>query len=178
MEYEKFAWWIRPGGGRRRAPRFDREFIEHPTHRFEDYRAVVASTGWPELVEGSGVPEHEIRSLARSYLVSERVSHINMQGNRMCRIDHRPSEAFLPLLSQFRPQHPWRAGTPLGGRSRPAPPAGGTTASGPGPESARTDDSDPCGASQEQFPRHPLGRRPATRSHPRRPVLQAPLPSP
>ncbi|HUB70735.1 MAG TPA: FdhF/YdeP family oxidoreductase [Acidimicrobiales bacterium] len=120
----------------------DREFIENHTHGFEDYRALVGSTPWPDLVEGSGIPEHEIRSLGQSYLASERViiswclgvtqhehgvdtvreiinvlllrgnigregagpcpvrGHSNVQGNRTCGIDHRPSEEFLRRLGE------------------------------------------------------------------------------
>ncbi|HTT92237.1 MAG TPA: FdhF/YdeP family oxidoreductase, partial [Acidimicrobiales bacterium] len=128
----------------------DREFIEHHTHGFEDYRSLVASTPWPDLVEGSGIPEREIRDLARSYLASQRVviawclgvtqhehgvdtvreivnllllrgnigregagpcpvrGHSNVQGNRTCGIDHRPSEEFLQRLGEvcgFEPPH-------------------------------------------------------------------------
>jgi molybdopterin-dependent oxidoreductase alpha subunit len=120
----------------------DREFIEHHTHGFEDYRALVGSTPWPDLGDASGIPEHEIRRLAESYLASERViiawclgvtqhehgvdtvreivnllllranigregagpcpirGHSNVQGNRTCGIDHRPSEEFLQRLGE------------------------------------------------------------------------------
>ncbi|MCW2548597.1 MAG: molybdopterin-dependent oxidoreductase alpha subunit [Mycobacterium sp.] len=120
----------------------DQEFIKHHTHGFEAYRSLVAATRWPDLVEGSGVTEHEIRGLADSYLASERViiawclgvtqhehgvdtvreivnllllrgnigregagpcpirGHSNVQGNRTCGIDHRPSEAFLQRLGE------------------------------------------------------------------------------
>ncbi len=120
----------------------DREFITHHTHGFDDYRSLVASTPWSDLVDGSGVTEHEIRGLADSYVTSERViiawclgvtqhehgvdtvreivnllllrgnigregagpcpirGHSNVQGNRTCGIDHRPSEAFLQRLGE------------------------------------------------------------------------------
>ncbi len=51
----------------------DGEFIEHHTLGFEDYRGLVRSTPWPDLVQGSGIPEPEIRRLAESYLRSQRV---------------------------------------------------------------------------------------------------------
>jgi molybdopterin-dependent oxidoreductase alpha subunit len=120
----------------------DREFIEHHTHGFDEYRSLVAATQWPDLVDGSGIDEHEIRHLADSYLASQRViiawclgltqhehgvdtvreiinllllrgnigregagpcpirGHSNVQGNRTCGIDHRPSEAFLQRLGE------------------------------------------------------------------------------
>jgi molybdopterin-dependent oxidoreductase alpha subunit len=120
----------------------DREFIAHSTHGFDDYRALVMSTPWPLLVEGSGIAEHDIRKLADSYLTSQRVviawclgitqhehgvdtvreitnllllrgnigregagpcpvrGHSNVQGNRTCGIDHRPSESFLARLGE------------------------------------------------------------------------------
>jgi molybdopterin-dependent oxidoreductase alpha subunit len=51
----------------------DREFIEHYTHGFDEYRAIVESTAWSDLVQGSGVAESDIRKLAESYLASKRV---------------------------------------------------------------------------------------------------------
>jgi molybdopterin-dependent oxidoreductase alpha subunit len=120
----------------------DREFLKHHTHGFDAYRSLVAATPWPDLVDGSGVTEHEIRGLADSYLASERViiswclgvtqhehgvdtvreiinllllrgnigregagpcpirGHSNVQGNRTCGIDHRPSEDFLQRLGE------------------------------------------------------------------------------
>ncbi len=51
----------------------DREFIEHHTHGFDDYRALVASTPWSDLVRDSGITEADIRKLADSYLASQRV---------------------------------------------------------------------------------------------------------
>jgi molybdopterin-dependent oxidoreductase alpha subunit len=51
----------------------DREFIEHDTHGFDDYRTLVAATPWPALVEGCGIAEADIRKLADSYLASQRV---------------------------------------------------------------------------------------------------------
>jgi molybdopterin-dependent oxidoreductase alpha subunit len=119
----------------------DRVFIEQHTHGFDGYRAVVEATPWPDLVQGSGIPEADIRSLAESYLNSHRViiawclgltqhehgvdtvreivnllllrgnigregagpcpvrGHSNVQGNRTCGIDHRPSPAFLDRLA-------------------------------------------------------------------------------
>jgi molybdopterin-dependent oxidoreductase alpha subunit len=120
----------------------DREFIEHATHGFEEYRALVAATPWSELVPGSGIAEVNIRKLAGSYLASKRViiawclgitqhehgvdtvreivnllllrgnigregagpcpvrGHSNVQGNRTCGIDHRPSQAWLDRLGE------------------------------------------------------------------------------
>jgi molybdopterin-dependent oxidoreductase alpha subunit len=51
----------------------DREFIEHHTSSFDNYRALVAETPWSELVEGSGIAEVDIRKLADSYIQSERL---------------------------------------------------------------------------------------------------------
>ena len=51
----------------------DREFIESYTHGFEEYKALVESTSWPDLVEGSGIAELEIRRVATSYMASKRV---------------------------------------------------------------------------------------------------------
>ncbi len=51
----------------------DREFIEHYAHGFDEYRAIVESTSWSDLVEGSGVTEVDIRKLADSYMASKRV---------------------------------------------------------------------------------------------------------
>src|SRR5215472_15991498 len=118
----------------------DREFIKVYTKGFEDYRALVASTPWPELVRNSGISEADIRKLADSYIQWKRViivwclgvtqhecgvdivreivnvlllrgnigregagpcpvrGHSNVQGNRTCGIDHRPSAAFLDRL--------------------------------------------------------------------------------
>jgi molybdopterin-dependent oxidoreductase alpha subunit len=120
----------------------DREFIERFTHGVEEYRALVESTPWADLVRDSGVDEAAIRRLADSYMASERViiawclgltqhehgvdtvreivnllllrgnigregagpcpirGHSNVQGNRTCGIDHRPSTAFLDRLGE------------------------------------------------------------------------------
>ncbi|MGH3275100.1 MAG: FdhF/YdeP family oxidoreductase, partial [Streptosporangiaceae bacterium] len=51
----------------------DREFIERYTHGFDQYAALLTSTPWSELVEGSGISEPDIRNLAASYIQSERV---------------------------------------------------------------------------------------------------------
>ena len=51
----------------------DREFIEHCTQGFNEYRAIVESTSWSDLVQGSGVAEADIRKLADSYMASKRV---------------------------------------------------------------------------------------------------------
>jgi molybdopterin-dependent oxidoreductase alpha subunit len=51
----------------------DREFLEHHTQGFDEYRALVASTAWSDIVEGSGIAEPDIRKLAESYIASERV---------------------------------------------------------------------------------------------------------
>jgi molybdopterin-dependent oxidoreductase alpha subunit len=58
---------------RRNPDALDREFIEHYTQGFNEYRATVESTPWSYLVEGAGVTEIEIRKLADSYLASKRV---------------------------------------------------------------------------------------------------------
>jgi molybdopterin-dependent oxidoreductase alpha subunit len=119
----------------------DRDFIEQHTHGFDEYRRRVETTPWPDIVQGSGISESDIRSLAASYLRSQRViiawclgltqhehgvdtvreivnllllrgnigregagpspvrGHSNVQGNRTCGIDHRPSPAFLDRLA-------------------------------------------------------------------------------
>jgi len=51
----------------------DREFIKLHTKGFDEYRALVASTAWSELVRDSGIPESDIRKLANSYIKSQRV---------------------------------------------------------------------------------------------------------
>src|SRR6476620_6253762 len=51
----------------------DREFIEQHTQGFDEYRKLVESTSWPEIVEGSGLAEPEIHKLADSYVASKRV---------------------------------------------------------------------------------------------------------
>jgi molybdopterin-dependent oxidoreductase alpha subunit len=51
----------------------DGEFIEAYTRGFEDYRDLVESTGWSEIVEGAGVDEQSIRKLADSYMRCGRV---------------------------------------------------------------------------------------------------------
>jgi molybdopterin-dependent oxidoreductase alpha subunit len=50
----------------------DREFIEHFTKGADEYRALVESTPWAELVRDSGVDEAGIRRLADSYMASKR----------------------------------------------------------------------------------------------------------
>ena len=50
----------------------DGEFIEHSTHGFDDYRALVTATPWSTLVEASGITEPDIRKLADSYMASKR----------------------------------------------------------------------------------------------------------
>jgi molybdopterin-dependent oxidoreductase alpha subunit len=120
----------------------DGEFIEHYTHGFDDYRALVAATPWADLVQGSGIAEDDIRKLADSYMKSERViiawclgltqhehgvdtvreivnvmllrgnigregagpcpvrGHSNVQGNRTCGVNHRPTKEFLDRLGE------------------------------------------------------------------------------
>jgi molybdopterin-dependent oxidoreductase alpha subunit len=51
----------------------DCEFIEYHTRGFEEYRALVASTAWANIVKGSGISEADIRKLADSYIASKRV---------------------------------------------------------------------------------------------------------
>jgi molybdopterin-dependent oxidoreductase alpha subunit len=51
----------------------DKEFIEQHTEGFDDYRTLVESTPWQEIVDGSGIAEPEIRRLADSYVASKRV---------------------------------------------------------------------------------------------------------
>jgi molybdopterin-dependent oxidoreductase alpha subunit len=120
----------------------DRDFMEQFTHGADEYRALVESTPWADLVRDSGVDEVGIRRLADSYMASERViiawclgltqhehgvdtvreivnllllrgnigregagpcpirGHSNVQGNRTCGIDHRPTKAFLDRLGE------------------------------------------------------------------------------
>src|ERR1700757_186959 len=49
------------------------EFIECHTHGFNEYKALVESTPWSEIVDGAGIAEPEIRKLADSYMASSRV---------------------------------------------------------------------------------------------------------
>src|ERR671918_909599 len=51
----------------------DREFLEHHTHGFDEYQALVASTPWSEIVAGSGIAEPEVRKLADSHIASQRL---------------------------------------------------------------------------------------------------------
>jgi molybdopterin-dependent oxidoreductase alpha subunit len=51
----------------------DRQFIERFTNGVEEYRALVESTPWAELIRDSGVEEAGIRRLADFYMASERV---------------------------------------------------------------------------------------------------------
>jgi molybdopterin-dependent oxidoreductase alpha subunit len=51
----------------------DREFLEHHTHGFDEYRTLVEETPWPDLVRDAGIDESAIRKLADSYMASERV---------------------------------------------------------------------------------------------------------
>jgi molybdopterin-dependent oxidoreductase alpha subunit len=51
----------------------DREFIERYTFGVEQYRALVASAPWSDLVQSSGVAESDLRKLADSYIASKRV---------------------------------------------------------------------------------------------------------
>jgi len=51
----------------------DREFLKRSTTGFDDYRAIVESTPWSELVAGSGISEPDIRNLADCYMKSNRV---------------------------------------------------------------------------------------------------------
>jgi molybdopterin-dependent oxidoreductase alpha subunit len=51
----------------------DREFLKRLTFGFDDYRALVTSTPWAELVADSGISEPDIRKLADSYMRSKRV---------------------------------------------------------------------------------------------------------
>ena len=51
----------------------DREFIEYHTQGYDEYRALVGSTAWSDLVQGSGVAESDIRKLADSYMATKRV---------------------------------------------------------------------------------------------------------
>jgi molybdopterin-dependent oxidoreductase alpha subunit len=134
----------------------DQDFIGRYTHGFDEYRALVAATGWPDLVQGSGISEADIRSLAQSYLRSQRViiawclgltqhehgvdtvreivnllmlrgnigregtgpcpvrGHSNVQGNRTCGINHRPTPEFLDRLAEvcgFQPPREHGLGT-------------------------------------------------------------------
>lgn len=51
----------------------DTSFIDQYTHGYETYRATLAGQSWSEIVEQSGIPEVEIRSLANIYAGGERV---------------------------------------------------------------------------------------------------------
>ena len=51
----------------------DTEFIERYTHGFDEYRKLVETTRWSDIVEGSGVEEEQVRNLASSYIKSGRV---------------------------------------------------------------------------------------------------------
>jgi molybdopterin-dependent oxidoreductase alpha subunit len=51
----------------------DREFLERYTLGVDQYRALVASTPWSDLVRSSGIAESDIRKLANSYIASKRV---------------------------------------------------------------------------------------------------------
>lgn len=51
----------------------DREFIERFTTGFEEYRALLASTRWSDILRSSGISEADIRKLADSYSASKRV---------------------------------------------------------------------------------------------------------
>jgi molybdopterin-dependent oxidoreductase alpha subunit len=50
----------------------DHEFLSRYTTGFEDYRSLVEQTGWPEIVQQSGVEENAIRELAEVYLGADR----------------------------------------------------------------------------------------------------------
>ena len=119
----------------------DEEFLERYTQGFEEYRALVEATPWPELVRQSGLTEREIRQAAEIYSRSDRTlmswclgvtqhehgpdaireivnvlllrgnlgregagpspvrGHSNVQGNRTCGINHRPTPDFLDRLA-------------------------------------------------------------------------------
>jgi molybdopterin-dependent oxidoreductase alpha subunit len=51
----------------------DRGFLNHYTHGFDEYRALVEATPWADLVHDAGIDEPAIRKLADSYMASERV---------------------------------------------------------------------------------------------------------
>jgi anaerobic selenocysteine-containing dehydrogenase len=51
----------------------DRDFTERYTHEIDEYRRLVEATPWGALVQGSGVDEQTIHTLADSYLRSERL---------------------------------------------------------------------------------------------------------
>src|SRR4029079_17231040 len=51
----------------------DREFIKYHTSGFADYRAVVGSHAWADIVKGSGISEADIRKLADTYVASKHV---------------------------------------------------------------------------------------------------------
>ena len=50
----------------------DEQFLQRHTAGFDDYRSLVAETGWDELVHQSGVDEARIRDLAERYLRADR----------------------------------------------------------------------------------------------------------
>ncbi|GAA5165193.1 FdhF/YdeP family oxidoreductase [Amycolatopsis dongchuanensis] len=50
----------------------DEQFIERYTEGFDRYREAVRATAWSELVRQSGVPERQMRDLARRYVAAHR----------------------------------------------------------------------------------------------------------
>ncbi|GAB17810.1 putative oxidoreductase [Gordonia effusa NBRC 100432] len=120
----------------------DNEFLAEYTHQLDEYRALVESTTWDDLVTQSGLAEELIREVGRWYIESGKTiiswclgitqhehgvdtvreimnllllrgnigregagpspvrGHSNVQGNRTCGINHRPSAAFLDKLDE------------------------------------------------------------------------------
>jgi molybdopterin-dependent oxidoreductase alpha subunit len=54
------------------AKAIDEEFLRRHTAGFDDYRSLVARTGWDALVHQSGVDEAHIRDLAERYMSADR----------------------------------------------------------------------------------------------------------
>jgi molybdopterin-dependent oxidoreductase alpha subunit len=118
----------------------DHAFLADHTTGFEEYRALVEATPWPDLARQSGLTEAQLREVAEVYINADSSiiswclgvtqhehgvdtprefvnllalkgnlgrkgagpspvrGHSNVQGNRTCGIDHRPSDAFLDRL--------------------------------------------------------------------------------
>lgn len=120
----------------------DQAFLDEYTTGLDEYRALVESTPWDQLVEQAGLTEAEIRGAADVYLSADRTviswclgvsqhqhgvdtvreivnllllrgnvgrkrtgpspvrGHSNVQGNRTCGINHKPTEKWLAKLDE------------------------------------------------------------------------------
>ncbi|QUS36999.1 FdhF/YdeP family oxidoreductase [Falsirhodobacter algicola] len=75
----------------------DRAFIEAECHGFDDWRAVVEATGWPEIEDQSGLSRAEIERAARIYMNAERVICTWAMGVTQ----HRHSVATIREIANF-----------------------------------------------------------------------------